>query len=237
MKTSTAPGKRLAIMAVLFFGLALWLVLPGLPFDQIGKTARQHIFKQDQVTHALSVERKAMLDLLLNQMNLGYPFSAEEKKILNNYNLKLEVSDLEADTLISRALYEYYIKDNALSIEQSNLLSRYKDFIDPSNISLADLKAHNRAVELKAPPQKINVAPTNDLCGGAEVIPAAGPFPDLTAITADVTDATTVGRSAHSILHVPGRPRIAQHLVHVHAFDHGGIYGHLLRRRADRHDP
>ena len=36
------------------------------------------------------------------------------------------------------------------------------------------------------------VAPPNDLCGGAEVIPA-GPFPVLTTITADVTDATVTG--------------------------------------------
>lgn len=35
--------------------------------------------------------------------------------------------------------------------------------------------------------------PANDLPSGAEVIPAAGPFPYLTAITADITDATTSG--------------------------------------------
>ncbi len=33
--------------------------------------------------------------------------------------------------------------------------------------------------------------PPNDLCGGAEAIPAAGPFPYLTAVTADIRDATT----------------------------------------------
>jgi hypothetical protein len=37
------------------------------------------------------------------------------------------------------------------------------------------------------------VAPPNDTCGGAEVIPGAGPFPYLTALTADITDATTAG--------------------------------------------
>jgi len=35
--------------------------------------------------------------------------------------------------------------------------------------------------------------PPNDLCGGAEVIAGSGPFPFLTAITADITDATTTG--------------------------------------------
>jgi len=41
-----------------------------------------------------------------------------------------------------------------------------------------------------------HVAPSNDLCAGAEVIPAAGPFPLLTAVTTDITDATTTGDPA-----------------------------------------
>ena len=40
------------------------------------------------------------------------------------------------------------------------------------------------------------VPPPNDLCPGAEVIPPAGPFPYLTAITADITDATIAGDPA-----------------------------------------
>jgi len=36
-------------------------------------------------------------------------------------------------------------------------------------------------------------APPNDQCGGAEIIPGAGPFPHLTAITSDIGGATTVG--------------------------------------------
>jgi uncharacterized repeat protein (TIGR01451 family) len=36
-------------------------------------------------------------------------------------------------------------------------------------------------------------APPNDRCGGAEVIPAAGPFPYLTSVTADIGGATTTG--------------------------------------------
>lgn len=37
------------------------------------------------------------------------------------------------------------------------------------------------------------VPPLNDQCSGAEVIPAAGPFPYTTALTADITSATTTG--------------------------------------------
>ena len=39
----------------------------------------------------------------------------------------------------------------------------------------------------------VAAAPTNDLCAGAQEIPRGGPFPYLTAITSDVTDATTTG--------------------------------------------
>ncbi len=35
--------------------------------------------------------------------------------------------------------------------------------------------------------------PSNDSCEGAEIIPPSGPFPYLTAVTADVTDATPTG--------------------------------------------
>lgn len=45
------------------------------------------------------------------------------------------------------------------------------------------------------PAAAIAVPPPNDLCTGAEVIPAAGPFPYLTAIT-DITDATLTGEPA-----------------------------------------
>ena len=41
-----------------------------------------------------------------------------------------------------------------------------------------------------------SVAPSNDQCAGAEVVPSAGPFPYLTAVTADITDATTTGDPA-----------------------------------------
>ncbi|HKP11299.1 MAG TPA: hypothetical protein VJZ91_04285, partial [Blastocatellia bacterium] len=42
-------------------------------------------------------------------------------------------------------------------------------------------------------PRAPQVAPSNDTCAGAQVIPAGGPFPYLTTTVPDVTDATTVG--------------------------------------------
>ncbi len=37
------------------------------------------------------------------------------------------------------------------------------------------------------------IAPANDMCSGAEVVPNAGPFPYLTGVTTDITDATVTG--------------------------------------------
>ncbi len=59
------------------------------------------------------------------------------------------------------------------------------DSLQPDG-TLADEEPEPAARELFAPP-------SNDQCAGAEVIPGAGPFPHLTAVTADITDATTTG--------------------------------------------
>lgn len=45
-------------------------------------------------------------------------------------------------------------------------------------------------IQLRVSQNTSGGAPPNDQCGGAEVIPAAGPFPYLTAVTADITGAT-----------------------------------------------
>lgn len=42
------------------------------------------------------------------------------------------------------------------------------------------------------------VPPANDLCSGAVVIPSAGPFPYLTAVVTNITEATTTGDPALS---------------------------------------
>jgi len=51
------------------------------------------------------------------------------------------------------------------------------------------------AVQLRVTPNGSG-PPPNDECGGAEVIPASGPFPHLTAVTANITDATSMGDPA-----------------------------------------
>ncbi len=52
--------------------------------------------------------------------------------------------------------------------------------------------AGNTAVQLRVSQRLLN-PPSNDTCGAAEDIPGNGPFPYLTSVTGDITDATTAG--------------------------------------------
>ena len=59
--------------------------------------------------------------------------------------------------------------------------------------SLGDPTVGNTNVQLRVSASFGSAPPANDTCAGAEDIPPAGPFPYLTAVTGDVTDATTAG--------------------------------------------
>jgi len=52
---------------------------------------------------------------------------------------------------------------------------------------------HATAASDKSQVHPLGAPPANDVCAGAEVIPGNGPFPLLTAVTPDITDATTFG--------------------------------------------
>jgi uncharacterized repeat protein (TIGR01451 family) len=51
-------------------------------------------------------------------------------------------------------------------------------------------------IQLSVTQNSSGSAPPNDQCGGASVIPAAGPFPYTTSLTADITGATETGDPA-----------------------------------------
>ncbi len=144
----------------------------------------------------LDPQRTAILLDLYKQMLAGVPFAEEEVIILNHFIGELGVTELEADVVISRAIYDRFISNKPLTKEQHDLFEQYTAATAERLRGLADAKsqivARDRASEA-ANPREPQVAPANDTCLGAEVIPGAGPFPYLTAVTADITDATTVG--------------------------------------------
>jgi len=185
---------RLQVKVMLLLGAVALLILPGVLASRALRTAHAGGpgARQDRPAEALDAARIAALSKLRAELKDGSPFSHEETDILKRFDSGGEVSAFEADVLISRVLYAY-VKGNDLTQDMENLLKRYIEHIFPRTINIADVKEHIHSVELKEPPRPPTVAPSNDLCAGAEVIPAAGPFPYLTAITADITDATATG--------------------------------------------
>ncbi|MEK6304145.1 MAG: HYR domain-containing protein, partial [Acidobacteriota bacterium] len=187
--------NRLQVRVMLLLGVAVCLILPGVLASRALRTAHAGAtgaLRQDRPGEALDAARVAALTKLQAELKAGAPFSHEETDILGRFSAGGAVDAFEADVLISRVLYAYSI-GNDLSADGQELLDRYKEHIAPGKINTADLKAHIQAIELKETPRAPAVAPSNDLCAGAEVIPAAGPFPYLTAVTADITDATVTG--------------------------------------------
>ncbi len=181
---------------LLLFGLTCLLVLPGLPVGRASTTARRPMQKVS--SSGVDSSRQAAMEKLYSRLKAGDSFSEEEGNVLRKFGAGVTITDLEADVVISRALYDYYIASKELTKEQQELLDQYSLFVARRPTDVADLKTQllNRriAAAAAAPPRTAPlVAPPNDLCAGAEVIPAAGPFPYSTAVTADITDATVTG--------------------------------------------
>ncbi len=65
---------------------------------------------------------------LLKRVEAGAAFAPEELAILDAYNVGLPISQLEADVLVSRALYRAYIAGQKVSEEHAALLERYKAY-------------------------------------------------------------------------------------------------------------
>lgn len=196
MRGSRRRAKHIFSMLLVLAGLTAFLVLPGL---RPGRANTSTIIEsaQKQFGSSLNAERQAAMEKLYAQFKAGAAFSKEEAVILQKFGAGGALSELEADIVISRALYDFYVADKELTKEQEGLFDRYSQFVSRRSADVADLKLqlYNKrvAAAAAAPPASPQVAPSNDQCAGAEVIPGAGPFPILTAVTADVTDATTVG--------------------------------------------
>ncbi|HET8676552.1 MAG TPA: hypothetical protein VFO63_12230, partial [Blastocatellia bacterium] len=135
---------------------------------------------------------------MLSDLKAGAPFSEEEAALLGRFEAGGALTDLEADVVISRALYDNFILAKELSREQQELYDRYSQFVSRRTTDIADLKTQllnkRKAAAAAAPPRTAPLAPPgNDQCAGAEVINGAGPFPICSTVTADVTDATLTG--------------------------------------------
>ena len=135
---------------------------------------------------------------MLSELKEGAPFSEEETAVLRRFESGGALTDLEADIVISRALYDLFILSKELTREQQEVYARYSEFASRRTTDIADLKTQllnkRKAAAASAPPRTAPLAPPpNDQCAGAEVINGTGPFPICSTVTADVTDATLTG--------------------------------------------
>jgi hypothetical protein len=85
------------------------------------------------------LSRESALNDLHAQLKARAPFSSEERLVLLRFKNGEKISDIEADTVISRVLYHRYVEGKALSSAQKALLGQYKKFIAQSGRRVADL--------------------------------------------------------------------------------------------------
>lgn len=184
--------RQTLILPLLLAGVMGWLFLPGLPLSRASAKGPARVAMQNPAS-GLDPERQAAMAKLYAQVRAGAPASEEEADILRRFGAGFAITQLEADVVISRALYAYYVSGSELSKEQGALLERYKSAVAQREHDIRDLKTRvlneHKARAATAPPLVPAAPPANDTCGGAEVIPASGPFPHLTAVT-DTTMAT-----------------------------------------------
>ena len=211
MMVSTRRARQMLMLPLMFAGVIGWLFLPGLPLKRASAKSRGATAGPSTQKDAsgLDSERQAALVKLYSQVRAGAPTSEEEADILRRFAAGFAVSELEADIVISRALYDYYLSGSELTKEQEVLLARYKSFVAQRATDIRDLKtrvlSEHKIRAAAQGPVAPSAPPVNDTCAGAEVIPGAGPFPYLTAVT-DTTMATSTGDPAIPSCTTPASP-------------------------------
>ena len=179
MRVLTKSGRQVVKLAIIMSGLMALLVFPLRPGNATGPA---HGAGANQSASGLDKTRTAALHKLNSRLEAGLPFAEEETAILRRFNGGAPISELEADTVISRAIYDFYISGRELNRVQQELLSAYMSMVARRDTDVADLKTRllsQRKSAAAAAPSRFSplAVPPNDLCPGAEVIPAAGPFP------------------------------------------------------------
>jgi hypothetical protein len=159
---------RLIGSLLLIAGLAIWSALGSNPFTRTIKAAGLAIASlapsnfEPAREGGLDAARESALKDLYRQIKSGAPSSVEERGVLVRFVNRGEVSELEADTVISRAIYKRYVADQALSKKQKKLLKKYEKLIAKQDRTVADLG-------LRGP-----LSPAGGVCNNYSVVSEAG---------------------------------------------------------------
>lgn len=120
-------------------------------------------------------ERKTADDVLLNKNTLdeqrvshlqdlirlrasGVPFAVHEIEILDAFEAGLQIASIEADTVISRVIYDAYVAGKTLTGDQRNVLERYRAY---NAIHAIDTVLRNAELNADHPQAKGIRAPDN----------------------------------------------------------------------------
>ncbi|MBI4470930.1 MAG: HYR domain-containing protein [Acidobacteria bacterium] len=182
--------------SVLGFACLLAFIGPQTLADHVGAMTAHRGGSGIQARIRLADQQEAALTELARRLDAGESFAEAESEILRWSNLGILVTQIEADAVISRVLYLSTIAGSELSPDQRNLLRQFQAFTEsPDYATLVRKRRLLAAESIEAFRQERSPAapPINDSCAVAEVIPPGGPFPYLTPLIADITDATTAG--------------------------------------------
>src|SRR5262245_33388365 len=115
MANSDKRMRHIVSLLFIFTGVAVWLCLPGLPFGRGNTAGNTTNWLTARRQSGLDERRQAAMERLYTALKAGATFAQEEADILRKFGSDYSISELEADIVISRALYEYYITGSELS--------------------------------------------------------------------------------------------------------------------------
>ena len=154
--------RRLRALMLLAAGLTVWFAFGGGPLIRTMIAGNGHPANQNTSQSNLDSARESALKSLYGQIKAGAPSSLEEREVLLRFTNREPITELEADTVISRAIYLRYVADQPLKSKQKKLLRKYEKMIAEQDRTIAD-----------AAPQT-PISPAVTTCGNYVVSSEAG---------------------------------------------------------------
>jgi ribosomal protein L35AE/L33A len=175
------------------------LVVP-IELSRMSVHAQNNNAVPQQPYQTFDTRQTAQLNELYGKWQSGEQFAEEEKLILQRWGLGLPISELEGRVVISRVLFERYVANQELTLEEEGLLSEFESYrraagrlIEDERVKIKQERlAQQEASPSQSSPSLVEAVPANDNCSGAIGITDTGSYPIATA-TVDAVSATTTG--------------------------------------------
>lgn len=139
MNATRGGVRHLLILALIVLALLAYVFLAGVGPSKatnsivVSETPRS----QKALSSGLSADREETLRQLFSQLKNRAAFTPEEASILLRFANGEGIVEIEADTVISRALYARDASGKGATPEQKRLLARYQEFISGNAASQA----------------------------------------------------------------------------------------------------